>query len=82
MNLSAPFLCQFFKEPMMNAMPYVDLLFGNESVCNMICNMICNICIHKLFRLVTGQQFGRLNLDITDIRFVATTVAAMGVVIA
>nr|AII97833.1 BLTX461 [Nephila pilipes] len=30
MNLSAPFLCQFFKEPMMQAMPYVDILFGNE----------------------------------------------------
>ena len=32
MNLSAPFLCQFFKEPMMQAMPYMDLLFGNETV--------------------------------------------------
>lgn len=31
MNLSAPFLCQFFKDPMMAAMPYVDYLFGNES---------------------------------------------------
>jgi len=31
MNLSAPFLCQFFKEPMLAAMPYVDILFGNES---------------------------------------------------
>ena len=31
MNLSAPFLCQFFKEPMMKVMPYVDVLFGNES---------------------------------------------------
>ncbi|CAL1297681.1 unnamed protein product [Larinioides sclopetarius] len=30
MNLSAPFLCQIFKEPMMQAMPYVDILFGNE----------------------------------------------------
>ncbi|GIX95940.1 adenosine kinase 2 [Caerostris extrusa] len=30
MNLSAPFLCQFFKEPMMQALPYVDILFGNE----------------------------------------------------
>ncbi len=30
-NLSAPFLCQAFKEPMMKVMPYVDLLFGNES---------------------------------------------------
>lgn len=31
MNLSAPFLCQFFKDPMMEIMPYVDILFGNES---------------------------------------------------
>lgn len=31
MNLSAPFLCQFFKEPMMAAMPYMDVLFGNET---------------------------------------------------
>lgn len=31
MNLSAPFLCQFFKEPMMEIFPYIDLLFGNES---------------------------------------------------
>jgi adenosine kinase len=31
MNLSAPFLCQFFKDPMMEIMPYVDVLFGNES---------------------------------------------------
>jgi hypothetical protein len=32
MNLSAPFLSQFFKEPMMAAMPYVDILFGNNIV--------------------------------------------------
>lgn len=31
MNLSAPFLSQFFKEPLMAAMPYVDILFGNET---------------------------------------------------
>lgn len=31
MNLSAPFLCQFFKDPMEAALPYVDYLFGNES---------------------------------------------------
>jgi adenosine kinase len=31
MNLSAPFLCQFFKEPMDAAMGYCDYLFGNES---------------------------------------------------
>jgi len=30
MNLSAAFLTSVFKEPMMAAMPYVDILFGNE----------------------------------------------------
>jgi len=32
MNLSAPFLCSFFKEPMTKLLPYVDILFGNEEV--------------------------------------------------
>lgn len=32
MNLSAPFLSQFFKEPLMQAFPYIDILFGNETV--------------------------------------------------
>jgi adenosine kinase len=31
MNLSAPFLCQFFKEQMHKVLPYVDIVFGNES---------------------------------------------------
>jgi len=31
MNLSAPFISQFYKEPLMQTMPYVDLLFGNET---------------------------------------------------
>ncbi|XP_064174417.1 adenosine kinase-like isoform X2 [Anguilla rostrata] len=30
-NLSAPFISQFFKEQMMQVMPYVDVLFGNET---------------------------------------------------
>uniref|UniRef100_A0A1A9WIL5 Adenosine kinase n=1 Tax=Glossina brevipalpis TaxID=37001 RepID=A0A1A9WIL5_9MUSC len=30
MNLSAPFVSQHFKEALMVAMPYVDLLFGNK----------------------------------------------------
>lgn len=29
-NLAAPFICQFFKEPLLKTMPYVDYLFGNE----------------------------------------------------
>ncbi|KAG7462525.1 hypothetical protein MATL_G00185740 [Megalops atlanticus] len=31
LNLSAPFISQFFKEQMMKVMPYVDILFGNET---------------------------------------------------
>ncbi|XP_063814719.1 adenosine kinase isoform X1 [Pseudophryne corroboree] len=31
MNLSAPFISQFYKDPLMKAMPYVDILFGNET---------------------------------------------------
>ncbi|XP_037547400.1 adenosine kinase b isoform X3 [Nematolebias whitei] len=30
-NLSAPFISQFFREPLMKVMPYVDILFGNET---------------------------------------------------
>lgn len=31
MNLSAPFISQFFMDPLMKAMPYIDILFGNET---------------------------------------------------
>lgn len=31
MNLSAPFLVQFFGEQMAAALPYCDYVFGNES---------------------------------------------------
>lgn len=31
MNLSAPFLCQFFKDQMDSVLPYCDYLIGNES---------------------------------------------------
>lgn len=31
MNLSAPFISQFFMTPLLEAMPYVDIIFGNES---------------------------------------------------
>lgn len=30
MNLSAPFICEFFGKPLSAALPYVDVLFGNE----------------------------------------------------
>lgn len=31
MNLSAPFISQFYKEPLMEAIPYVDVLIGNDT---------------------------------------------------
>ena len=31
MNLSAPFISEFFDKPLLEALPYVDILFGNES---------------------------------------------------
>lgn len=39
LNLSAPFISQFYKEAMMKVMPYVDILFGNEMV-----SVALNIC--------------------------------------
>ncbi|CAN9499865.1 unnamed protein product [Ophioblennius macclurei] len=31
LNLSAPFICQFFKDNLSQVLPYVDVLFGNET---------------------------------------------------
>jgi len=31
LNLSAPFLCQFFKDQMASVLPFTDIVFGNES---------------------------------------------------
>ncbi|KAI3779421.1 hypothetical protein L2E82_09139 [Cichorium intybus] len=35
MNLSAPFICEFFKDAQDKALPYVDYVFGNETVARM-----------------------------------------------
>lgn len=32
LNLSAPFICRLFKDNMMTIFPYVDILFGNDTV--------------------------------------------------
>ena len=31
MNLSAPFICQVFKDQLLQVMPYIDILIGNEA---------------------------------------------------
>lgn len=33
LNLSAPFICQFFKDPLLSVLAYADVIFGNESEC-------------------------------------------------
>lgn len=40
LNLSAPFISQFYKESLMKVMPYVDILFGNETVSNFFYFMV------------------------------------------
>ena len=37
LNLSAPFICQFFKDPLLEVMPYVDFLFGANNYRIYIC---------------------------------------------
>lgn len=32
MNLSAPFIPQFFTDRLLSVLPYIDILFGNETV--------------------------------------------------
>ena len=57
MNMSAPFLCTFFKEPMLKMLPYVDYFFGNESVSPLFIRIILlltwtNIVSFILFEIV------------------------------
>lgn len=55
LNLSAPFICQFFKDNLMQVMPYVDVLFGNETVSPKSSGYIR--CVFRLpdARLCAGQ---------------------------
>lgn len=43
MNLSAPFLSQFFKEPQMQVLPYCDFIFGNETVSIIVNFLFCSM---------------------------------------
>lgn len=39
MNLSAPFLCKYYANPDINIMPYVDILFGNDTEAATFCKL-------------------------------------------
>ncbi len=43
LNLSAPFISQFFKESLTAAIPYVDVLFGNEDEAKTFAKSILNL---------------------------------------
>ena len=32
MSLSAPYICEIFKDKLIDIVPYIDLLFGNNTV--------------------------------------------------
>lgn len=42
LNLSAPFICQFFKDPLMAAFPYVDIMFSNDDEAKTFSKSILN----------------------------------------
>lgn len=43
LNLSAPFISQFFKDPLMNAFPYVDIVFGNDDEAKTFAKSVLNL---------------------------------------
>ena len=74
MNLSAPFLVQFFKEPMMKVFPYIDIVFGNETVIiNLLTHHNANIqvvCLRAACNGTPSVTFNRIMLkDVLPINY-------------
>jgi len=64
MNLSAPFLCQFFKDPMMKVMAHADIVFGNETEADEFANSHgYGVSINKtVYRTETAKKIAALPL--------------------
>lgn len=64
LNLSAPFISQFYKEQLMEVMPYVDILFGNETVRASGSFLVLILCWHvkwwgwQIWAAESGQPLG------------------------
>lgn len=55
-NLSAPFICQFFKDKLLDALPYTDLIFGNEDEAKTFGKHILNLeteDLHEIAKALT-----------------------------
>ena len=61
-NLSAPFLCQFFKDQMASVLPFTDIVFGNETEAAAYAEVILIISLSfplsssYLFSSITSRQ--------------------------
>ena len=57
-NLSAPFICEHFGDKLMKAMPYVDYLFGNETVscCRLSAEEAFDVMISPFFLFLRKQE--------------------------
>lgn len=64
MNLSAPFLAQFFKDPMLKVMAHADIVFGNETEADEFANSNgYGVSINsKVHRVETAKKIAALPL--------------------
>merc|ERR1712238_335171 len=64
MNLSAPFLAQFFKDPMLKVMAHADIVFGNETEADEFANSNgYGVSINsKVHRIETAKKIAALPL--------------------
>ena len=55
-NISAPFIAQFFTQPLMAALPYYDFLFGNESEAEALGKALAlsDVSVHAVARHMAG----------------------------
>lgn len=61
LNISAPFLAQFFLEPMKEVLKYTDILFGNEDECAALAKTLSYM--DPSADVANAKQFSTFNLE-------------------
>jgi len=61
LNISAPFLAQFFLEPMKEVLKYTDILFGNEDECAALAKTLS--FMDPSADVENAKQFSKFNLE-------------------